>query len=164
MKVIKSLLPSEAVSEASVKQYLRIPEDVPADDLEIMIAAAVQYCENITGRALGKYAVTVEGSADEMTKLPLVPVYEVNSVTVDGIETDDYTVNECGIDIHVPGKSVSVEYVAGYDEIPAQITQAILLLCGHWYDNRTSVMIGQTSAKVEMTTDLLLRAYKVWWY
>lgn len=127
-----------------------------------MIAAAVEYCENITGQRFGRVHVSCEGSKDELARLPEIPINDVCGVTANG-EPVDYTVTEFGIEVNAGGV-IHAEYIAGYEEIPAQVRQAILMLIGHWYDNRTSVMVGTTSAKVEMATDVLLRAYKRWWY
>lgn len=41
--------------------------------------------------------------------------------------------------------AVTIRFVAGYanaDAVPASIKQAILLLVGHWYQNRESVVVG----------------------
>jgi hypothetical protein len=40
--------------------------------------------------------------------------------------------------------------------------QAMLLLIGHWYNNRESVQIGAAPAEVPMAVDMLLSPHKVW--
>lgn len=56
-------------------------------------------------------------------------------------------------------ESVRVRYVAGYGAagaVPAAAKQAILLLVGHWYANRETVVIGTISKDLEFTIDSLL--------
>jgi uncharacterized phage protein (predicted DNA packaging) len=41
-------------------------------------------------------------------------------------------------------------------EIKQKWKQAMLLLIGHWYEHRESVITGSISAEIPMTTDMLL--------
>lgn len=55
--------------------------------------------------------------------------------------------------------AVQVEFVAGYGlkaAVPETIRQAALLLIGHWYANRESVVVGSVSNQVQQTVDALL--------
>jgi uncharacterized phiE125 gp8 family phage protein len=60
-----------------------------------------------------------------------------------------------------PG-AVRVEAVVGYgdepSDVPTKFRQAMLLLIGHWYANRESVVVGTTSAQVEQAVDALIDA------
>lgn len=69
-------------------------------------------------------------------------------------------------------KSVHVEYVAGYedsgaspvvesDNVPNEIKQAILLLIGHWYENRESSTAGIVINTVKIAYNALITNYKV---
>ncbi|PHM22290.1 head-tail connector protein [Xenorhabdus ehlersii] len=40
------------------------------------------------------------------------------------------------------------------------VTQAILLLIGHWYENRTAVVVGQSAAIIPFAVKALLQPYK----
>ena len=43
--------------------------------------------------------------------------------------------------------------------------QAMLLMIGHWYINRESVVVGSNATvDVGLTTKDLLRQFKVWWF
>ncbi len=60
--------------------------------------------------------------------------------------------------------AVSITYVAGYgpsgDDVPAAIRHAMLLLIGHWYENRESVVIGTTTVQVPLAVQALLGPYR----
>ncbi len=55
--------------------------------------------------------------------------------------------------------SVAITYDAGYasaDVIPPGNKQAMLLLIGHWFENREGVIAGSLSKELEKTVDALL--------
>lgn len=56
--------------------------------------------------------------------------------------------------------AVQVTVTAGYDKVPAPIKQAILLLVGHWYANRESVVTGTIATVLPMSVDRLLAPYR----
>lgn len=63
---------------------------------------------------------------------------------------------------------VEVEFVAGWDEpgeaspskgqVPIGIKQAILLLVGHWYENRSAVTIGNAASAVSRQMELAVNS------
>lgn len=58
--------------------------------------------------------------------------------------------------------AVEVQYVAGYGDqskVPTALKQAMLLLIGHWYEQREAVVVGQIPATVPLTVDALLAPY-----
>lgn len=63
-----------------------------------------------------------------------------------------------------PG-AVQIEYVAGYagaDAVPKPIRQAMLLLIGHWYENREAVTVGDVSKHLEVAVDALCFPFRKW--
>jgi uncharacterized phiE125 gp8 family phage protein len=56
--------------------------------------------------------------------------------------------------------SISVTWWAGYgavgSSVPAVIRHAILMLVGHWYENRSSVITGSISKEIEFAVHSLL--------
>jgi len=69
-------------------------------------------------------------------------------------------------------KAVHIEYQAGYadsaaspvdeaDNVPSEIKHAILLLIGHWYENREASTAGIVINSVKMTFNALVANYKV---
>ena len=47
-----------------------------------------------------------------------------------------------------PGSRIAVDVVAGFDEVPAAVCQAMLLLIGTWYRNREQVITGTITAEL----------------
>lgn len=55
--------------------------------------------------------------------------------------------------------AVGITYVAGYGlaaSVDARAKQAVCLVLGHWYDNRTTVLTGTISKEVEVAAKSLL--------
>ena len=175
----------EPVTLADVKVYLRTITGDTTEDAAIitpLITAAREYCENITGKALA--AQTIEAYPDRFTNiivLPRPPVISVASIKytdVYGTETTmdagDYLVDTVAgrvaiktIPNFTPAllNPIKITYTAGTASIPKTIRQAMLLLIGHWYDNREAVVVGAiASIKVELAVKALLNQSKVWWF
>jgi uncharacterized phiE125 gp8 family phage protein len=59
-------------------------------------------------------------------------------------------------------KAVTVDFVAGYGPtaatVPALLKQAILLLVGHWYENREAV--GSVGSEMALAVDSVLKIYR----
>jgi uncharacterized phiE125 gp8 family phage protein len=78
--------------------------------------------------------------------------------------------------VSVEGHAVSISFVAGYPvlagdpeadpptsdqpAIPAAIRQAMLLMIGHWYQNRETVNIGNITTNLPMAADALLAPFR----
>lgn len=64
--------------------------------------------------------------------------------------------------------AVTITYTAGYaslgdddaGNIPLPLKQAMLLLIGHWYENREAVNVGTSVTPVPMAVDALLFPYR----
>lgn len=55
--------------------------------------------------------------------------------------------------------AVTIEFLAGYGDIadvPLALKQAMLLIVGHWYENRENVVIGQVAVEVPLAAEALL--------
>lgn len=59
-------------------------------------------------------------------------------------------------------EGVRIRYEAGYDTLPTSIHQALLLLIGHWYANRETVVLGSTAIELPMATEALLQPFRNW--
>ncbi|WP_202948133.1 head-tail connector protein [Sinorhizobium fredii] len=59
---------------------------------------------------------------------------------------------------------VLVEFTAGYGasatDVPAALRHAMLLIIGHWYENRESVVIGNAPAALPMAFDALIAPFR----
>jgi uncharacterized phiE125 gp8 family phage protein len=63
--------------------------------------------------------------------------------------------------------TITVTFVAGYGSspgsIPEPIRQAMLLLIGHWYENRETVNVGNIVNEMPFATAALLSPYRVFY-
>ena len=61
--------------------------------------------------------------------------------------------------------AVMVDFVAGYANpaaVPAELTLALRLLVGHWYENRQAVNVGVISSTLQIAFDELVQPYRLW--
>ena len=60
--------------------------------------------------------------------------------------------------------AVSVTWWAGYgsagSSVPAAVRHAILMLVGHWYENRSTVLVGSISKQMEFAVESLLSSQR----
>lgn len=180
----------EPVPLAEAKAHLRV--DTADDDalIQALIVAAREHVEHIIRRALvtQTWDLILDAFPADEIMLPRPPLQSVSSITYrlqDGtvvtLDPANYVVDtksEPGRVVLAPGRSwpsdplyaagaVTVRYVAGYGDpaaVPVAIKQAILLLVGHWYENREAVAVGHTVIQLPMTVDALLWPYRVWWF
>jgi uncharacterized phiE125 gp8 family phage protein len=147
---------SEPVTVAEAKAQTVIADDI--DDVVVarFIKAARAHVENYCGTPLASRTIVVKcDSFADLAVFPVVPLFAVSSIAyVDaagGVQTlpaDAYEVRSDGLEASIasqPGSSwpsilsgsrITVTAVVGYDEVPEDIRQAILLLVAHWYENR----------------------------
>lgn len=66
------------------------------------------------------------------------------------------------ITINYPG-AVKVDFTAGFATTPADLKAALLLLLGHWFENRENVVAGERAVAVEVpyTVETILNKYRV---
>ncbi|HDZ21933.1 hypothetical protein LCGC14_0714600 [marine sediment metagenome] len=179
----------EPVSLADAKKHLNY--DDTADDVYIrgLIAAARAHAEMFT--RLKFINATYDWSMPawptfpmRLTEWPLAPLSSVTSIKyVDGDGTtqtwaaSNYVVQtglkpgviELAFNVTLPTtrsqpNAVTVRYVAGYgdiDDVPADARLAMLMLLGHWYENREAVVIGTITAEVPKAVDALLWGIRV---
>jgi uncharacterized phiE125 gp8 family phage protein len=176
------------VSLAEAKAHLR-KDDTDEDTLiEGLIAAATAHLDGSTG-ILGRCLVTQtwrqdldQWPCDGTIRLPLLPAQSatVQYVAADGtptaLPTNDFQLvaDARGASVRrVDGATwpnlacrpdaVRVTFIAGYGAaaaVPMAIKQAMLLLVGHWFENREAVQIGQAPSELPLAVDALIRPYR----
>ena len=142
------------VTTAEAKAHLRVDGSDEDTLIDGLIAAAADYVEQYTGRAIGTqtWELALDAFSDTIL-LPKGPVQSVTSVKYSdtaGVEqtvsADDYTLDASepawivrNSDASWPAtltgiNVVRVRYVTG--NVPAAIKHAVLLLIGDWYSAR----------------------------
>lgn len=180
---------SEPLTTAEGKKHLEIDSSVTAHDTFIasLITATRIYAERYTNRALINTTFDLFldqfPPGDETILLPRAPLSSVTSVTyVDG-DGASQTWSSSAYDVSAsrePGRvrlaysenypatrdqadAVTVRFVGGYgataSSVPQPIKQAMLLLLGHWFENRESVVVGTIAAPAPLAATALLDSY-----
>ena len=165
---------SEAANHAKA-----LPDKTDNDLIENLIVAAREYCEGVTGRSfVQREIIAYPNNLFGEICLPKPPVQRIESFVAydengNAHEITDYYVDEKNgvVTVYsspgIPLRKVNpyeIKYVSGYDIVPAMVKQAMLLMVGHWYINRESVVVGSNaSVEVDLTTKALLKQHKVWW-
>jgi len=176
----------EPVTLLEAKAHLGINSTFVNDDnlINQLIVASREYAEGYTNRPLITQTWTFYGDGfNKLMELKpnLQSVTNVKYVDNDGVlqtlATAEYSVNTHTLVGNITpaygkawpatrsqSKAVEIEFVAGYGlavNVPASIKQAMLLLIGHWYENRESVIIGTISSETPMAAKMLLNPYRV---
>lgn len=151
---------AEPVSLVEAKAHLRIDHTEEDARISGLIAAAREYIERQTQKALATrdYRLTLDAfPSSSDIRLDRGPVLSITAVLyddADGIEQTLDPTNYVLDDVNDPGwvipvadgwpttisaiNAVRIEYVAGWaaGTFPEDLKQGILLLVGHWYNNR----------------------------
>ncbi len=179
------------VSLAEIKRHVRATEFDDDDDyLQALVVAATGLVDGPhgwLGRALVAQTwayVLDKFPTDRRIYLPLAPTTSITSVAytdTDGNSTPFTAFEALGLNSterayltpeygeswptaqDVEG-AVTVTFVAGYgaaSSVPKGIKQAIMLMVGHWYENREDVGDSKL-APMPMASEALLMPYRVW--
>jgi uncharacterized phiE125 gp8 family phage protein len=157
--------------------------------LSTLIKVAREWCETFTNRALASQTWEMlldDFPAKDFIDLPKTPIQSVTSVKYKdstGTETTMTATTDYIADVEsTPGKvflpyakswpsatlyphnAIRLRFVAGYTGtipyiLPKSIEQAMLLLIGHWYNNREAV--GDVGKEIEFAVKSLLWPYRI---
>lgn len=170
------------------KDHCRVAHDENDEDplIKNLILAAESHIdgyEGILGRALitQTWVQELDRFWSEM-RLPLAPIQSIASIRYYDINETQQTLADTVYRLHSDAVSpyitlqsdqewpatfdrddaVEITFVAGYgnaDAVPETIRQAMLLMVGHWYENRELLVPGQLSP-MPMAADALLQPYR----
>ncbi|MCW8918915.1 MAG: head-tail connector protein [Gammaproteobacteria bacterium] len=176
---------AEPVTLAEAKAHTRADD---ADDalLAALITAGREYVESETARVLiertGVLSLDRFPSVIRVPGAPLVSVEALRYLDIEGqqqtLPSDQYRVDASSAPgritpapgvawpatLFVPG-AVSIDLTVGYgtaDDVPGVLKQALLLLVGHWYENREGVVIGTITSEVPIAVTSLLDKRRVY--
>ncbi len=173
----------EPVTLAEAKAQCRV--DIDTDDTLIagLIRAAREACEKMDWRAYLTQTIELwltAWPAGNQIELPRPPLQSVTKVEYYDTADVKYTLSASTyfVDtVSTPGRvvlkylevwpttllrgynAICVTYKAGWStvvDVPQSIRQAMLLLIGHWYENREAVLVGTISKDLEFSVKTLL--------
>jgi len=183
MSVVVVTPPAPAIDLVTVKAHLRVEHDSDDALLQAYIDGATSHIDGPRGwlgRAI--WAQTLElrqnvfGGTIRLPYGPIQSVASIKYVDTDGTEqtlpADQYLLTNDGVvalayDAEWPtlrgdAEGVRVQYIAGYETLPAAILPAVLMIVSHWYQNREAVVVGQGAAEMPMSAQALLAQYRSW--
>lgn len=172
------------LSEA--KAHLRIATDNTDDDAYVtrLIEAAAGTLESVTGRAMGsrEYRLTLSAWPDSgriyLPYPPLVTVDEIVYIDEAGasqtLTASDYALddsaepalltppyNQSWPTVQQQPGAIRIDYTAGYTSTPAALKHALLLLIGHWYENREAIVTGTIATDLPLAVQYIVDEYSV---
>lgn len=169
----------EPISLELAKLQCRVLDSDEDDLFDQLIPAARAYVENITGCVLLQRQIVEQrdefGCYIELHRRPVFTVDEVAYIDADGAAQTyaDFVAQASRDPARVYPEAgaewptlfeyggVTVTYTAGYvvGEEPPELIQAMLLLIGHWYENREAVTVGDVSKEIELAVQSLCAQY-----
>lgn len=177
------------VTWAEADAHLRLSGDTSQQThVEMLVSAATAYLAGHAG-VLGRLLVNETWRQDFDSWAPVLrlPFPDVSSVTVKYYDTSNveqtvssslYELLSDGLGSYVKFKSdftspttyddrsdaVQVTLVAGYgaaaSNVPDAIRAAVLLLVGHWFENRETIVTGTIAAELPMAVAALIEPYR----
>lgn len=173
------------VTVAEAKAHLRVDHNDEDEKIEALISAATSYLDGRSGvlhRCIvaQTWELTLDEFPTEEIEIPLGPVQSVTAVTYVDLSgaTQTVSLTDYYVDVTSPtawivpqiewpntmqaANAVAVSFVAGtsVSSVPAAIKHAILLLVGHWFDNRNAVNVGNISSSLPFTVDALIAPFR----
>ncbi len=174
--------PVAVVDAATVMSHLRVSDAGEQTIIESYRDAATRMCEQHTGYAIGqqRWRLSLSAFSGRSIRIPLPPLVSVQSVkyydlsgTLQTVDSSNYYVdpNQLLGEVTIkPGMNwpatlnrsdaVMIEFTCGNSSVDADIVAAILLMTGHFYENREAVT-GFTLSELPFGVSSLLSPYVV---
>lgn len=176
----------EPVTLAEAKLHCRVDAGTEDNLIGALITAAREYCEALTGASLivSQYRLELSRFPDNAGDIILPRRGVINTISVTYVDASGTVVTlTSGTDYRLvnnlnpprvrrPYTAATVAWprALGIDDavqitftttaaVPATAKQAILLLVGHWYANRESVVTGTISSELQQTVKALLASF-----
>lgn len=181
---LKTRPPFEPVTLQQAKDHLRVDDDLEDALIIELIKTARDHVEAIIhGPIITQTWALYNDMFDGVVQLKpqLQSVQSIKYIDCNGAQQvladTEYDVDDTAVvgtvyprygkewpDTRNQINAVEIEFVAGYgvaDDVPSSIKSAILLLVGHWFVNRESVIVGVSPTETPMAVEALLNPYTV---
>ena len=162
----------------TAKAHLRVEHELDDDLIDAYAAAAVDRTLQEIGLAgvLEREHVTPSTLREFGFLYPVASIVKVEKKDAAGewqtLPADEWTLSGTIEERHVltlgaghlSGSSYQVTWRAGLEPLPAWFRVACFFLIGHYYENRTSVLVGVTAQEVPMGFQHLTAPHKRWFF
>jgi uncharacterized phiE125 gp8 family phage protein len=188
MRVVVVTPPEPVIIQEEAAQHLRLGDSVDEYQLlESITAAATAHIDGPDGwlgRAIGVQTLEayLPSFGQTSIRLPYPPAIDVVSIDYVDQAGESVTLDEAGYELTgnllrpawpnpwptaqwrgCEGEPVRIRYRAGYEELPAPIRAAILLMIGDLFEYRETAVSGSISAiPMSTTVERLLSPFRVW--
>lgn len=186
MRVVVVTPPEPFIDLAEAKEHLRVDHDDDDDLIAVLINAATGHIDGPNGwlgRSIGAQTLelVLPGFVAEAVNLPYPPALEVETVQFEDAEGVLQVLDPSIYRMHgdviglAPGASwpitqsyrggaqvVRIRYTAGYEEVPAPIRVAILMMLSDLYRHRGTATASASLLRVPITADVLLQPFRVY--
>lgn len=147
------------VTLAEAKAHCRVEDSAEDATLNGLIAAATDYVEQYTGKALitQTWQLTLDGFFDSIL-LPKNPIQSITAIRYFNVAGDIQTLSDEYYTADITGDPawvvinsdktwpdtldgvnvVQINFLAGYTAVPPSIKHAILMIIAQWFDNRSA--------------------------
>lgn len=166
MKLTCITQPTEKpITLEEAKSFCRVLSNDDDAIISILIDAATDYAQNVTGRQLceATYQI-VTGALSSPIRLPKAPFKSIISVQSGGVDIDyslHYDIDVVIIEF-LASEDVTIVFKAGYDETPGSLKAWILNKVSSLYEQREELVVGLSVAEVPRSMiDVILNHYKV---
>lgn len=179
----------EPLTTTEAKAHLLVTHNDDDDLIDRQIVAARQWVEHYTQRQLvtATWRLSLDAfptCGDRIIELPKPPAASVTSITYydesgvsQTLASSKYILDSDSEPARVaeaPNQTwpstqsrinaVTMTYTAGYGDegdVPAALKAAMLLIIGHYYENRESVVTGTIATELPMAVQSLVDAYVI---
>lgn len=183
MKLTRTVAGGTVLTLDEVKKHVEV-EGTTAHDTQLtrLIAQATDFVEGPTGKLLALNSQTWEGRLDcfpsciEIPIWPVISIDQIQYIDADGAtqtlatsawEADTYdnpaTIRPVwGTTFPTTEKvynAVTVTFTAGFSAVPEDIKGALLLLIGHWFENREDSVVGTIVSDTPKGFDAIIEKY-----
>jgi uncharacterized phiE125 gp8 family phage protein len=175
---------TEPLTYSEVKAFLRLNDDSEQTFVTTLITIARQIVEGQTWRPLISQSWALQFDASELnlfiSNINKAPIISIDSVTYYDVNNALQTLSPTLYETDIYGnparfrlKSIPsvydrmgaliVNFVCGYTNaaaVPQAIKQAMLLIIGHLYENRSDVLTGTQINEMPLASRYLLEPYR----
>ena len=174
--------PSPLVTLAEAKEHLEIDHDDRDNYITGLIDAASKVLDGydgMVGGAIGLQTVEQRAKGFPVTLnygpvigLISVTYYDETNTLTNGVLSDfDFIPDDDGAVVFADeypltyqrSDAVTVEYQAGFTDVPADLKHACLFLVAHWYQNREAVTDGAAPKPLQYALEAIVGKYKAKW-